>query len=219
MKTTVLSALSLITVMTLSAQAQFTTDFSFSGSGVSGSGTFTYTPQADGADKITGITGTFSDANTMFNGNPVTAIMNANITGLVAINPVTPLPPAVLAPDFSRFAIANGVPSPPAGEASLSLSYDNTFYPGGAPVVCLDYPFSGGMFDVYGLLFQISNGDVVALWSNGGPLGYGVAVADSNNTYDYVGGVSAVPEPSTGSLMALALAGMILIRRRKAQAA
>ena len=196
-------------------------DFSFDGSGVSGSGTITYTSEAGGTDTITGITGLFSDTNAGINGKP--NIVDATITGIIPINPVVPLPAAVIAPDFSQFTVVNGIPSPPASQASPSLSYDNNFYPDGSPIVCTDYPFSGGVFDVYGVLFTISNGDVVGLWSNGitpGPVDpaiYGVAVADANNTYDYVGGVTVVaPEPAGYSLMALVLAGMGMARRRKA---
>lgn len=209
-----------IASMALLAQAN-TTNFSFSGPGVSGQGTFTYAPVSGGVDNITGITGTFSDSNAGLNGK--TSIDNATITGLVAISPLSTLPTNVTAPDFSQFAIAHGVPAqPPATTPSPSLSYDNNYYPAGSPVVCSDYPASGGVFDVYGLMFTLSNGDVVGLWSNGifphstAPADYGVAVADTNYTYDYVnGGVTAsVPEPSAWGLVA-ACAGLGFVRRRR----
>jgi hypothetical protein len=197
-------------------------DFSFSGPGVSASGTLTYTLGADGAGRITGVTGVFTDTNAGFNNKP--SIVNAAITGLQPIQPVVPLPENVTAPDFSRFDVANGIPSPPAQEKSSSLSYDNTFYPTGSPVVCTDYPFSGGTLDVYGVLLKISNGDVVGIWSNGITPGstapdYGMAVADATNTYDYVsGGVTAIPLPPglpTGLAMLSGLGLVGLVRRRR----
>ncbi len=224
MGSTILTVLPLVGAMAFAQQAQADTfNFSFSGSGVSGQGTLVYSPQPGGADTITGITGVFSDTNTGLNGKP--DIVNATITGLVPIDPVVPLPVNVIAPDFSYFNIVNGVPSPPASQPSPALSYDNNLYPGGSPVVCLDYPASGGVFDVYGLLFTISNGDVVGLWSNGvfpgappSSLNYGVAVADSNFTYDYVGGVAlSTPEPSTWAMMVLGFAGLGFAGLRKAK--
>lgn len=226
MKFMVPSALSLLAISAFALNAQANSvNFSFSGSGVSGSGTLTYTQGAGGAGAITGITGTFTDNNAGINGKP--SIVNVPITGLVAINPVVPLPAEVTAPDFSRFAVAGGVPGTPP---SNSLSYDNTFYPDGSPVVCTDYPFSGGFLDVYGVLFTLSDGHVVGLWSNGDQpsgLSYGVAVADASNTYDYVSGgvdasVSAVPLPAAAwmGLSTLAgLAGISVLRKRAARAA
>jgi hypothetical protein len=222
MKFAVLSSLPLIAALALTARAD-SVQFSFNGSGVSGAGTLTYTPQAGGAGTITGITGTFSDTNTGINGKP--AIVDAVITGLVPINPVNPLPVNVTAPDFSQYVIANGVP----GEhPSPSLSYDNTYYPDGSPVVCTDYPFSGGFLDVYGVLFTLSSGQVAGLWSNGvQPTGldYGVAVADATYTYDYVAGgvnasaapVAAVPLPAAfwmGLSTLGGLAGISVLRQR-----
>lgn len=228
MKRRILSVVSAVGAMFLVQQAQGSIiNFALDGSGISGQGTLTYTLQADGSGVITGITGTLTDTNTGLNNKP--SIVNATITGLVPIDPVVPLPENVTAPDFSLFPIANGVPSPPAFEASTSLTYDNVFYPSGSPVVCTDYPFSGGNLDVYGMMFSLSNGDVVGVWSNGIPPGppnaaiYGVAVADATNTYDYVGSgvtltTSVVPEPSTAVLMLLGIAGLGMMRRRKAEA-
>jgi hypothetical protein len=221
-----LSVLPLLAVgaFALNAQAE-SANFSFSGSGVSGSGTFTYTPGSDGAGTITDITGVFSDTNTP---TPI----NATITGLYAINPISPLPTAVLAPNFSRFATQNVPPQEPGGTPGTSLSYDNTFYPDGSPVVCTDYPFSGGFLDVYGVLFKLSDGKVAGLWSNGIQpqvgLNYGLAVADANDTYDYVGGlnataavVHAVPLPAAawmGLSTLTGLAGISVLRKRAKKA-
>jgi len=214
--------LPLIAALSLTARAD-SVQFSFNGAGVSGAGTLTYTTQAGGAGgagAITGISGVFTDTNPGINGKP--AIVDAIITGLVPVNPVNPLPQGVTAPDFSRYVIANGVP----GEhPSPSLSFDNTFYPDGSPVVCTDYPFSGGFLDVYGVLFTTSTGHVVGLWSNGvQPTGldYGVAVADATNTYDYVAGgvnasAAAVPLPAAfwmGLSTLGGLAGISVLRQR-----
>jgi hypothetical protein len=224
MRRKILTILPLVGALTFAQHAQANTvSFWFTGPGVSAHGTLTYSPTPGGADPITGITGVFSDSNTGLNGKP--DIVNATITGLYAINPVVPLPVNVTAPDFSLYPIVNGVPSPPASQASPGLSYDNTFYPDGSPIVCTDYPASGGLLDVYGVMFTISNGDVVDLWSNGvfpgapaSSLTYGVAVADANYTYDYVGGVAfAAPEPSTWAMIILGFAGLGFARHHKAK--
>lgn len=206
-----LSALSLAAAMIFASQANAdSANFSLSGAGISGQGTITYTVNPGGADDVTGITGTFSDSNV--------GITNVGILQPVPINPVVPLPSGVTAPDFSYFPVANGVPnqSPP----SPSLSYDDNFYPAGSPSVCTDYPFFGGTLDVYGLMFNLANGESVCVWSNGNnptAPGYGVAVADSTNTYDYVNdSVNFVaPEPSTLALTALG-ALSLFHRNRKA---
>ncbi len=113
----------------------------------------------------------------------------------------------LLAPnDFSKYAVASGT-------SHGSLSYDNLFYPAGSPPSATDYPFGGGLLDIYGLLFTLGNGDVVNLWSNGvppgGSLDYGVAVANASTSLDYVGGSVAVsPEPGSFWLLATGLLGM-----------
>lgn len=181
-----------------------TTAFSFSGPGVSGTVLLTYGSAADAkypqAFEVTGVSGTFSDTNNGLN------IVGASIGSLVAINHATPEPTNLLAPaDFSKFAVAAGLPP----ENNGSLSYDNLYYPGGSPQTASDYPFSGGVFDIYGMMFDIGNGRVVNLWSNGilggddtgGPVNYGVAVATASQALDYVGDVAAVPEPSTFALL------------------
>lgn len=135
---------------------------------------------------ITGVSGTFTD--------PAAGIVNATITGLEALNPVTPEPTNLLAPSrFSLLAIANGVDNGD-GHPSLGFHYDNIFYPGGSPATASDYPFSGGVFDIYGLAFTLDNGNAVNFWSNGAQpgigLNYGVAVTDRIDVLDYVGGIS-----------------------------
>ena len=148
---------------------------------------------------ITGVTGTFS--STTLN------IMNANVTGLEPLNQVLPETTNLQAPSrFSLLAVANGVDDG-SGHPSAGFHYDNIFYPGGSPLTSSDYPFSGGLFDVYGLAFVLDNGDAVNLWSNGvlpgAGLDYGVAITNRTDVLDYTGGVSlqAVPEPATWAMM------------------
>ena len=185
------------------------------GSGIGAQLTVTYggSPDAFGGYAVSSVTGYFSDSNIGVSGN---------VSGIEAVNPVVPLPANVLAPNFSYFFVANGVPS--NGTISPALSYDNTFYPGGSPVVCLDYPASGGPLDVYGLLLTLDGtNDVVNIWSNGvfpwDPPGtaftYGVAVADSTYTYDYQ--ANLVPEASTWAMMGLGFVGLGLAGRRAAR--
>jgi PEP-CTERM motif len=191
----------------------------FSGPGVSGALELTYGAATDAkypnAYEVTGISGTFSDSNHGLN------IVNAPVGSLVAITHATPEPTNLLAPnDFSRFAVASGLPSVNNG----FLTYDNLFWPGGSPQTASDYPPHGGFLDIYGLMFNIGGGEVVDFWSNGGIDGgtadYGVAVATSALSLDYVGDrVSAsVPEPGSLWLFASGLLGLLFWRRRAAAA-
>ena len=35
------------------------------------------------------------------------------------------------------------------------LTFDNLYYPGGSPQTASDYPGAGGIFDIYGLMFNV----------------------------------------------------------------
>jgi|SRR5271170_1715215 PEP-CTERM motif len=221
MKKTHLAMAALIGLMAaMAGQARATTvSINFSGPGVGGTLLLTYGTATDAkyanAFEATGISGTFSDSNNGLN------IVNAPVGPLVAITHSTPEPTNLLAPnDFSRFAVASGLPAVNNG----FLTYDNLFWPGGSPQTASDYPVSGGFLDIYGLMFNIGGGDVVDFWSNGISTGdtadYGVAVATAALSLDYVGGgVSAsLPEPGSLSLFATGLIGLLSWRRRAASA-
>ncbi|MBE7182510.1 MAG: hypothetical protein INR71_15110, partial [Terriglobus roseus] len=160
--------------------------FTLNGPGVSGQVTLTYGAATDArynqAYEITGVSGTFTDTNNGLN------IVNAPITGLEGLNSVPHEPTNLLTPaDFSGFAIKSGLPAQEGGY----LHYDNLLWPGGSQGVATDYDYGGGVFDIYGVLFDIGNGRVVNLWSNGvapfAPvLSYGVAVATKDTALDYV---------------------------------
>jgi hypothetical protein len=194
--------------------------FNFNGPGVSGTIDLTYGAATDAkypqAFEVTGISGTFSDSNNGLN------IVNAPIGLLVPINHAAPEAANLRAPnDFSKFAVAAGLPAQNNG----SLSYDNLYYPGGSPQTASDYPPHGGFLDIYGLMFNIGGGRVVNFWSNGvfsetgtGPADYGVAVATQDTALDYVsGGVAAVPEPSTYAFMLAGLGVLGWVTRRRKQ--
>jgi hypothetical protein len=139
-----LLALALAATTTPSAMAD-AYNFSFSGSGLSGSGTLSLSPTSTpGTDTVTGISGYFMDSN------PGASFSGA-ITGLeLAPPPATP-------PPFNAPAFTNA-----------GFSYDNLFYPNGqSPLVCIDYPFGGGVFDSYGVVFDIAGGYTAELWSDG----------------------------------------------------
>ena len=152
-----------IFALALAAPAQAANiGLNLTGPGVAGSIALTYGPATDSkypnAFEITTISGTFSDTNNSL------AINNASITSLVGITHDTPEASNLLAPhDFSRFAVATGLPPMNNG----FLTYDNLYWPGGSPQTASDYPVSGGLFDIYGLMFTLSTGQTVDLFSNG----------------------------------------------------
>ncbi len=214
MKKTYWAGVVVLAGMALGAQAHAATvPITFSGGGVSGSLVITFGPGTDSkypttGFEITDVSGTFSDTNNGLN------IVNVSVTSLVPINHATPLdvPPNLLAPDdFSHFAVASGL----APESNGFLTYDNLFWPGGAPPTASAFDGHGSFLDIYGLMFNIGDGRVVDLFSNGigyGPPGavFGVAVATPDTALDYVsaGVTASTPEPSTWAMMVLGFAGL-----------
>jgi hypothetical protein len=202
----------------LAGQARAATmPITFSGPGVSGSLVVTFGPATDAkypnAFEITGISGTFTDTNNGLD------IVNAPVGPLKPVTHDTPELTNLLAPhDFSRFAVASGLPP----QSNGFVTYDNLFWPGGAPPTASDFPGAGGFLDIYGLMFGIGSGIFVDLFDNGvGFGGYGVAVATADTALDYVsGGVTAsTPEPSTWAMMILGFVGLGFVGYRSSRKA
>jgi hypothetical protein len=207
------AALALAAAAPMAAQAA-TYSFTFGGAGgVSGAVTLTYGTAADAkyanAFEITGVSGTFSDSTL--------GISNASILGLVQVAHNEPEAGNTLAPhDFSRFAVATGT----SAESGGFVTYDNLFWPGGAPQTANTFPTSGGIFDIYGLMFRIGNNRVVDIWSNGSAIGntYGVNVATTDALLHGVTAgvtVTPVPEPETLALMLAGLGVLGFVARRR----
>jgi hypothetical protein len=156
--TLALLALATASAMTPSALAD-NYGFSYSGGGITASGEFTVAPTTTpGAYAVTGISGTYSDTNDGISGS---------ISGL-----------------YNPAAVAGFVPGNFAFSAA-GMSYDDFFFPaGGSPADCPGYPFSGGDFDVGGLLFNVSGGYSAEVWSDGVIPGVGLiyGAGDANAT-------------------------------------
>jgi hypothetical protein len=205
-----LLALMLVATTTPAALAE-SYDFSFSGSGLSGYGSFDVSPTSTpGTDTVTGINGYFTDTNA-----------GANFSGAIIGLESAPAPAS--APPFAA----------PAFTIS-GLSYDNLFYPdGSSPLVCAEYPFSGGVLDSYGLVFDVAGGFTAELWSDGilpGDTSPSYAAGDSsgvNQLEPNVMGagvpitlnVAPAPEPSSLALLGTGFLGLFgLVKRNRTSA-
>lgn len=146
------------------------------------------------------------------------------ITGVKPLDQGESAPGEVLPASFSWIYTLTGT-------TAGANSYDNLFYAAGSPLVCppvsagggVGYPFSGGFLDIYGLMFELSDGGFVGLWSDGvlpGGLTYGLDVfvpnADGSvalQSSQFSGVYAAVPEPRFMWLFGAALLGFFMWRR------
>ncbi len=189
-----------------------TVQFSFSGGGITSSGTITAVLAPDNTSgistpntyEVTGITGMFTDSNDGVSGS---------ITGL-----------------YMPISYATALTAPSAAFTSAGLSYDDLFFAGAnSPADCPGYPFGGGYFDVYGVAFNLSDGDVGEFFSNGilpGNPGALYAAADASATAildepnagsttlpnGVLGSFTASPEPNTLLMLLSGVAVIAMIR-------
>lgn len=199
--------------------------FSLNGLGFSGSGYITIAPDVAppdpnpncgtpgnnpcrtdpaGADMITTITGTFSDATD--------GISNATITRLLPIDPADEMDATFdqLVPSSLSFIYYAGG----------HYSYNNLYFPGGSPIDCGDFSFTGTLLDVYGVAFT-AGGYTVNVWGDGdlygpGTTTYGIAVVDGSQALDdqFSGVDVQVPEPGSLASLGTGLLGVLAWRRR-----
>jgi hypothetical protein len=188
-----------ILVMALAATAARADSYSFTitGTGISGSGTIVVSASGTpGVDKITGITGTYSDTNS--------GGFSGSISSL-AVGSYSASSPTVIS----------------AAPAGYTDSYDNLFYPGGTAASCQGNP-AGGLLDFCGLTFTVG-GDYVNLFGEGSGT-YGLYDWTPSNLVQFNVPVKAsfslVPEPGTLSLLLMGLGVVALLgasRNRKTQ--
>ena len=170
-----------------------------------------------GAQLISNASGTFSDS--------YLSITNAVITGVHVLKFSTP----VRSDDIPYIpASYSYIPSVGGADLGIGASYDNLFYQDGSPLVCNpdEYPFSGGFLDIFGVMFDLDNGDVVNLFSygaipGGASLGFGASVLTGSDsagwsTADYYDVRAAVPEPNFMWLFGAGVLGLFA-RRRSAE--
>ncbi|HEX7325208.1 MAG TPA: PEP-CTERM sorting domain-containing protein [Rhodanobacteraceae bacterium] len=164
-----------------------------------------------GAMAITGASGTFSDATA--------GISNELITGVQQLNFAAQPANETLPGSYSHLA---GTQQAPVG------SYDNLFYVNGSPLVCIvngqpTYKFSGGVLDIFGVMFTLGDGNLVDLWSAGVMpglgLNYGFSIFDPSQGYKVLdaqgnGVALAVPAPGFLWLFGAGLLGLFAWRRR-----
>jgi hypothetical protein len=247
----------LAAMIVLSPAAQATPlSFSFTGNGgsVFGSGHLTLSPDPNaapsctastplpanahcdpaGAQAITDADGTFTNAGLGLFNVAITGVLPLNTTW---VNPgMSPLPGTTTPlyqedlPVSRSMLFTNDVNNPTA-------SYDNLYYAGGSPLVCLvdvngtlvpTYPFSGGFLDIYGAMFTLGNGDLLGLWSVGSPGGYVPPGAPDYGfsvltpvaggqyqilDYAFAGTVASVPEPGSLWMLGAGMLGLLAWRR------